>query len=172
MGLALTYLYHGADKARSLVQNCIGCDSCKNVCSAGIDLPRITREIRSRLIKDEEDRGITEDELKTVIQIPAFQQMYRDELAGFRSQGSKAASLYRTGTLSQALMEHLFSDAMAGHMKAPDMLKLLELLLKASGQLNPEAPTVNVQTNVGVAIPVPDLKNHKLDHLKAVEAHG
>ena len=25
---------------------------------------------------------------------------------------------------------------------------------------------------VGVAIPVPDLKNHKLDHLKAVEAHG
>ena len=69
-------------------------------------------------------------------------------------------------------MEHLFSDAMAGHMKAPDMLKLLELLLKASGQLNPEAPTVSVQTNVGVAIPVPDLKNHKLDHLKAVEAHG
>ncbi len=53
VGLALTYLYHGADKARNLVQNCIGCDSCKNVCSAGIDLPRITREIRSRLIKDE-----------------------------------------------------------------------------------------------------------------------
>lgn len=53
-----------------------------------------------------ETYGITEDELKTVIQIPAFQQMYRDELAGFRSQGSKAASLYRTGTLSQALMEH------------------------------------------------------------------
>ena len=63
-----------------------------------------------------ETYGITEDELKTVIQIPAFQQMYRDELAGFRSQGSKAASLYRTGTLSQALMEHLFSDAMAASM--------------------------------------------------------
>ncbi len=53
VGLALTYLYHGADKARNLVQNCIGCESCKNVCSAGIDLPRITREIRSRLVKDE-----------------------------------------------------------------------------------------------------------------------
>ncbi len=53
VGLALTYLYHGADKARALVQNCIGCEACKNVCSAGIDLPRITREIRSRLIKDE-----------------------------------------------------------------------------------------------------------------------
>ena len=53
VGLALTYLYHGADKARSLVQNCIGCDSCKNVCSAGIDLTRIIREIRARLIKDE-----------------------------------------------------------------------------------------------------------------------
>ena len=53
VGLALTYLYHGADKARALVQNCIGCEACKNVCSAGIDLPRITREIRSRIIKAE-----------------------------------------------------------------------------------------------------------------------
>ena len=53
VGLALTYLYHGADKARSLVQNCIGCEACKNVCSAGIDLPRITREIRSRILKEE-----------------------------------------------------------------------------------------------------------------------
>ena len=53
VGLALTYLYHGADKARALVQNCIGCESCKNVCSAGIDLPRITREIRSRIVKSE-----------------------------------------------------------------------------------------------------------------------
>ncbi|MBQ9105947.1 MAG: LUD domain-containing protein [Mailhella sp.] len=53
VGLALTYLYHGADKARSLVQNCIGCESCNNVCSAGIDLAGIIREIRSRLIKDE-----------------------------------------------------------------------------------------------------------------------
>ena len=53
VGLALTYLYHGADKARSLVQNCIGCESCNNVCSAGIDLAGIIRDIRSRLIKDE-----------------------------------------------------------------------------------------------------------------------
>ena len=73
---------------------------------------------------------ITEDELKKVIQIPEFQQMYRNELEGFRAQGSRAASLYRAGTLSQALTEHLFSDAVAGKMKAPDMLKLLELLLK------------------------------------------
>ena len=53
VGLALTYLYHGADKARNLVQNCVGCESCKNVCSAGINLPRIIMEIRSRLNKDE-----------------------------------------------------------------------------------------------------------------------
>ena len=53
VGLALTYLYHGADKARSLVQNCIGCESCNNVCSAGIDLAGIIRDIRARLIKDE-----------------------------------------------------------------------------------------------------------------------
>lgn len=115
---------------------------------------------------------ITEDELKKVIQIPEFQQMYRNELEGFRAQGSRAASLYRAGTLSQALTEHLFSDAVAGKMKAPDMLKLLELLLKASGQLSPDVPAVSVQTNVGIAIPVPDLKNPKLNHLKAVEVHG
>ena len=49
IGLVLTYLFHGHDKARLLCQNCVGCEACKNVCAGGIDLPGLIREIRSRL---------------------------------------------------------------------------------------------------------------------------
>lgn len=55
IGLILTYFFHGHDKARILCQNCIGCESCKNVCAGGIDLPRLIREIRSRLIQENEN---------------------------------------------------------------------------------------------------------------------
>lgn len=53
IGLILTYLYHGRDKARALAQNCINCGACKDICAAGIDLPRLITEVRSRL-NDEE----------------------------------------------------------------------------------------------------------------------
>ena len=53
IGLILTYFFHGKDRARILSQNCIGCQSCANVCSGGIDLPRLIREIRSRLTQEE-----------------------------------------------------------------------------------------------------------------------
>lgn len=53
IGLILTYFFHGHDKARLLCQNCVGCESCKNVCGGGIDLPRLIREIRSRLTSEE-----------------------------------------------------------------------------------------------------------------------
>ncbi len=53
IGLILTYFFHGKDRARILSQNCIGCQSCANVCAGGIDLPRLIREIRSRLTQEE-----------------------------------------------------------------------------------------------------------------------
>ncbi|MDR2819898.1 MAG: LUD domain-containing protein [Desulfovibrio sp.] len=53
IGLILTYFYHGKDRARVLCQNCVGCEACKNVCAGGIDLPRLIREIRSR-VNDEQ----------------------------------------------------------------------------------------------------------------------
>jgi len=53
IGLILTYFFHGRDKARNLVQNCINCEACKDICAAGIDLPAIIYEIRSRLVKEE-----------------------------------------------------------------------------------------------------------------------
>ena len=49
IGLILTYFFHGKDKAKYLCQNCIGCESCASVCAGGIELPRLIREIRSRL---------------------------------------------------------------------------------------------------------------------------
>ena len=53
IGLILTYFFHGKDKAKVLCQNCIGCGACKNVCAGDIDLPRLIREIRSRLTDEQ-----------------------------------------------------------------------------------------------------------------------
>jgi len=57
IGLILTYFFHGRDKARNLVQNCINCEACKVVCVAGIDLPHLIKEIHAR-IQDEEGHPI------------------------------------------------------------------------------------------------------------------
>ncbi|MDR1546620.1 MAG: LUD domain-containing protein [Deltaproteobacteria bacterium] len=53
IGLILTYFFHGHDRAKNLVQNCIGCEACKDVCAAGIDLPGIIQEIRARLNEEQ-----------------------------------------------------------------------------------------------------------------------
>ena len=54
IGLLLTYFFHGRDKARLLVNNCIGCEACKDICAGGIDLPALIRELRVRLNSDGE----------------------------------------------------------------------------------------------------------------------
>ncbi len=53
IGLILTYFFHGRDKARNLVQNCINCEACKDICAGGIDLPRLIKTVHAR-IQDEE----------------------------------------------------------------------------------------------------------------------
>ena len=52
IGLILTYFFHGKDKAAILAQNCIGCESCKDICAGGIDLPRLISEIRNMTAKE------------------------------------------------------------------------------------------------------------------------
>jgi len=52
IGLILTYFFHGAEKGKNLVQNCINCEACKNVCAGGIDLPRLIKRVHAR-IQDE-----------------------------------------------------------------------------------------------------------------------
>ena len=53
IGLILTYFFHGKDKARNLVQNCINCEACKHICAAGIDLPRLIKELHARILDEE-----------------------------------------------------------------------------------------------------------------------
>jgi iron-sulfur cluster protein len=57
IGLIITYFFHGRDKARNLVQNCINCGACKAVCAAGIDLPRLIKEVHAK-VQDEEGHPI------------------------------------------------------------------------------------------------------------------
>lgn len=53
IGLIMTYFFHGKDNDRCLVQNCLNCQACKDVCIAGIDLPRLIKEVQI-LIQDQE----------------------------------------------------------------------------------------------------------------------
>lgn len=53
IGLLLTYFFHGRDKAKNLVQNCINCGACKEVCAAGIDLPRLIKQVHARIQNEE-----------------------------------------------------------------------------------------------------------------------
>ncbi len=66
IGLILTYFFHGRDKAKNLVQNCINCGACKAVCAAGIDLPRLIKEIHAR-IQDETGHPLSSQLLKVVL---------------------------------------------------------------------------------------------------------
>ncbi|SLM30265.1 conserved hypothetical protein [Desulfamplus magnetovallimortis] len=53
IGLITTYFFHGAENAKNIVQNCTNCGACKAVCAGGIDLPRLIKEVHTR-IQDED----------------------------------------------------------------------------------------------------------------------
>ncbi|WP_018123847.1 L-lactate dehydrogenase (quinone) large subunit LdhH [Desulfovibrio oxyclinae] len=57
IGLILTYFFHGKEKAKNLVQNCINCEACKDICAGGIDLPGLIKEIHAR-IQDEDGHSL------------------------------------------------------------------------------------------------------------------
>lgn len=110
---------------------------------------------------------ITRDELSEIIKIPKFQELFANSLAEFRAQGSQAVVQYRTASLAQALSEKIFRDAMQDKVEAKDSVKFLELLMRASGQLDTKDKSVNTQVNVGINIPVPKgLNNPKLRHMQ------
>lgn len=67
IGLVMTYFFHGCDKAKFLVQNCVNCGACREVCAAGIDLPRLIKEIHAR-IQDEEGHPTPSKLLGMVLQ--------------------------------------------------------------------------------------------------------
>ncbi len=53
IGLIMTYFFHGREKAKVALQNCVNCEACKVVCAGGIDLPRLIRELRVRINEEE-----------------------------------------------------------------------------------------------------------------------
>ncbi|MBG0775671.1 MAG: LUD domain-containing protein [Desulfovibrionaceae bacterium] len=53
IGLILTYFFHGREAAKNLVQNCINCGACKHVCAAGIDLPRLIKDVHARILDED-----------------------------------------------------------------------------------------------------------------------
>lgn len=49
IGTILTAFHHGMEKAESIQSLCLGCERCKAFCPAGIDIPRLIRELRTRI---------------------------------------------------------------------------------------------------------------------------
>ena len=66
IGLILTYFFHGREKARNLIQNCINCQACKAVCASGIDLPEIIKKVHAQ-IQDEEGHPLQSKMLGLVL---------------------------------------------------------------------------------------------------------
>jgi len=46
IGLILTALYHGEEKAKDILKLCIGCKACSSICPAGIDLQGIISKLK------------------------------------------------------------------------------------------------------------------------------
>lgn len=110
--------------------------------------------------------GVSEEELRTILTIPHFQELFGEAVDYFKAQGNKAGARFRASILSDSLAEKLYNDAMNEEMKSSEAIKLLELLLKTSGALEKDGTTVATQVNVGVSLPLPrGLKNPKLKHV-------
>ena len=113
---------------------------------------------------------LTKEELATILQNPSFMKMFDKEMALCEQAGSKVAVRYRATTLSQALSEKLFRDAVSGILEPKDSLKLLDLLMHASGIMEEDKTSIAVQSNVQVNLPLPHVE--KLSHcfVDAIEA--
>ena len=96
--------------------------------------------------------------------------MMQQEYKKLSELGPNAGAVYKFSSLSQALGEKLWRQAvLSDDMEVREMLKLFELLLKAAGFFGEKKEAqVNTQVNVGVHLPVPTgLDNPKLKHLEA-----
>lgn len=101
-----------------------------------------------------ETYNLTREELGAILKVPYFQKLFERALSDVQALGSAAGVKYRAMILSQTLAENLFRQANNGEMEAKDCLKLLELLLKASG-LEKDSGSAQVNTQVNIALPLP-----------------
>ncbi|MDR3570057.1 MAG: LUD domain-containing protein [Syntrophobacteraceae bacterium] len=68
IGLILTYFYHGRENARAIVKNCLNCRACKSVCPAGIDLPRLIKEVHRAILEVEGPKPLKNVLLKRTLE--------------------------------------------------------------------------------------------------------
>lgn len=99
--------------------------------------------------------SLTRDDLKEILAVPYFQKLFERSLADVRALGSSAGVKYRAMILSQTLAENLFRQANNGEMEVKEALKLLELLFKASGLEKDSSAAAQVNTQVNIALPIP-----------------
>lgn len=66
IGLIMTYFFHGKSNDRYLVQNCLNCQACKDVCIARINLPRLIKEVQI-LIQDQEKHPLFNQMTATIL---------------------------------------------------------------------------------------------------------
>jgi iron-sulfur cluster protein len=52
IGTILTAFFHDADRAHELSEMCMGCMACRAVCPAGIDIPRLIRELKGKHVHE------------------------------------------------------------------------------------------------------------------------
>lgn len=137
IGLILTYLYHGEDKARILCQNCIGCESCHNVCSGGIDLPALNREIRNRLVNDGNGQAMGSLMKAVMTNRKLFHTLLRF--------ASKAQKPFTSGTQFQRHLPMIF-------MKQHDFKALPAIAEKPFRDIFPTLPNTTSNPTLKVAI--------------------
>lgn len=111
--------------------------------------------------------GITRAELKDILRVPYFQSLVDASLQELKKQGSQAGLRYRAMQLSQSLAEKLYRKANADGMGDKEAVKLLEILLKASGV--DKEPSAQVNTQVNIALPFPAGVDKVARYLPAVE---
>lgn len=99
--------------------------------------------------------GLTKDDLREILKVSYFQKLFERALADVKALGTTAGIKYRAMILSQTLAENLFRQANSGGMEPKDALKLLELLFKASGLEKDGGTTVQANTQVNIALPLP-----------------
>ncbi len=67
IGLILTLFYHGTENDRIIVQNCLNCQSCKEVCPVGIDLPYLIKKTYREVLDQEDKTPVKNVLLSTVM---------------------------------------------------------------------------------------------------------
>ena len=67
IGLIMTYFYHGRANARAIVQNCLNCLACKDVCPVNIDLPHLIKEVHGEILREEGKKPLKNRILRRIL---------------------------------------------------------------------------------------------------------